>query len=152
MSDIDPGEHLRLLSRVVGQMHFQGDDVEEAWSEGLVAITEAAKSYDPGKGPVANWLARNIRWSLSTWRSNRRYTINMPVDLEYPREDAISKAQFNELLHLMRENLTVIEQKIMFMTAVGYNGKEIAIHLKLEEMAVSRAKRKAREKLKKFYE
>lgn len=69
----DPSPHLALIHRVVNQMGIVGSDKEEAFSEGLVAITVAAQKYDPKRGvPLANWLAKNIRWSLQNWRSEQR--------------------------------------------------------------------------------
>lgn len=69
----DPSPHIPLIHRVIHQMGIAGSDQEEAFSEGLVAITVAAQKYDPSRGvPLVNWLGKNIKWSLQNWRSEQR--------------------------------------------------------------------------------
>lgn len=69
----DPSPHIPLIYRVVNQLGIQGSDKEEAFSEGLVAITLAAKKYDPSLGvPLVNWLGKNLNWSLRNWRKEQR--------------------------------------------------------------------------------
>jgi len=69
----NPADHLALIHRVINQMGISENERDEAFSESLVAITEAAQSFDPTKGSVAGWLARNIRWSIKTWQLKQMY-------------------------------------------------------------------------------
>ncbi len=76
---VDAGQHLPLINRVIGQIGLRGDIAEEAYSEGLVAITEAAQTYDPAKGPLAHWLANNIKWRILDWRNREIGFRGVPI-------------------------------------------------------------------------
>lgn len=80
MTDVvDAGQHLPLINRVIGQIGLRGDLAEEAFSEGLVAITEAAQTYNPEKGPLAHWLANNIKWRILDWRNREIGFRGVPI-------------------------------------------------------------------------
>lgn len=82
-SNVDPSPHIPLIYRVINQMGIEGSDKEEAFSEGLVIITRAAKKYDPSRGvPLANWLGKNLNWSLRNWRSEQRRIANFEAPTE----------------------------------------------------------------------
>lgn len=147
MSPVDPSEHIRLIYRVINQMGIKYSDKDEAFSEGLVALTEAAQTFDPERNvPVAAWLARNIRWSLKTWRANQYWSYQIPVQAE-AKESVDYRTEFNEVLKKLSSVLSPREQLILLATALGYNGVEVAKFLHLEPMAVSRRKAKIRKKL-----
>lgn len=146
MAKVDAGQHIPLIHRVINQMGFEGTDREEAFSEGLVAITEAAIKYDPSKNvPVASWLARNIRWSLINWRNSQRQTYQLE-DVETPKDSLTDRVELLEALFHVNQ-LPPIQRQIILATARGIPGKRIAESLGITEVAVSRAKKKAQEKL-----
>lgn len=156
MPDVDPSEHLRLITHVIRQMGIEDREADEAYSEGLVAITEAAISYDPKYNvPVASWLARNIRWSIKTWQLKQLYNFSQPLPeiVESTDLDNLeSRVAFNDLVRLMQKVLNQREQFILIASAMGYEGKEIAEKLGIGEMSVVRDKARARRKLKEFTE
>lgn len=76
---VDVGKHLPLIHRVIGQIGLRGDLADEAYSEGLVAIVEAAKTYDPSKGPVAHWLANNVKWRILDVRNRELRFRGYPI-------------------------------------------------------------------------
>lgn len=146
MSEVDASEHLRLISRVIGQMGLYGDTAEEAFSEGLVHITIAAKSYDPTKGiPVPNWLARNIKWGILNWLRTQRqaYPIKDTV-YEDKRPELQIKVEFNELLDKINSLLSERDKNILLATAAGYSGIDIAKRLGINSVAVHRSLAKSR--------
>lgn len=146
---VDAGEHIPLIYRVIHQMHLVGDTAEEAFSEALVAITVAAQTYDPGYNvPVANWLARNIRWSLQTWLHKQHATVDISIiPIENTRETLQSKTELNDVLMLARNILTPMEYEVIMADAAGYSGREIAKHLGMPAVWVSRTKFKGQEKM-----
>lgn len=79
MEAIDVGQHLPLIHRVIKQIGLQGDLAEEAFSEGLVAIVEAAQTYNPEKGPLAHWLANCIKWRILDTRKNELRYRGFPI-------------------------------------------------------------------------
>lgn len=175
----DPSPHLALIYRVAEQMGFKGSDKDEAFSEGLVAITVAAQKYDPARGvPLANWLGKNIRWSLQDWRANqrRRTEFEAPVPVSQAvihnvfesahisslgsstvrhigTLNQASVAQLENHLALkeaweaMPEILTPLERNVIIMHALEIPGVEIAEHLGITTVAVSRHKKRAQAKL-----
>jgi RNA polymerase sigma factor (sigma-70 family) len=152
-------------------MGLYGDMKEEAFSEGLVAITEAAKTYDPSKGiPVAHWLAKNIRWSLATWITKQRATLSVEASLPWQKinweatspttlrdtleavkegsQDALSaRTELASLLRRMQVLLTQDERLILLYSAAGYKGIEIAKMSGLSPVQVSILKTGAQRKL-----
>lgn len=145
---IDPSEHLKLIHRVIHQMGLHGDEAEEAYSESLVAITTAAQTYDPGKGvPLANWLAKNIRWGIQNWRHKQRPSYPIMDVVETPRDVLSARTDFKAVLTQVEKLLTPLERQVILAGAWGYSGKEIARALKITEVEVSRAKTRARAKL-----
>ena len=164
VSDVDPAKHLPLIHRVINQMHLYGDLKEEAYSEGLVVIAEAAKEYDPSKGvPVAHWLAKNIRWGLATWITKQRETVSLdrprgpnnkslydvPKEALAAPQDALSgRTELTELLGRMQQILTQDERLVLLYSAAGYKGIEIAKMSGMSPVQVSLLKTSAQKKLK----
>lgn len=169
---VDPAQHLPLIHRVISQMHLYGDMKEEAYSEGLVAITEAAQTYDPSKGiPVAHWLAKNIRWSLATWIAKQRVNVSLEarplrlvgdkerdivpnpsigsrLEAREGSEEAFSRRiELNSLLGRMQELLTQDERLVLLYHAAGYKGIEIAKMSGMSPVQVSLLKTAAQRKL-----
>lgn len=146
--EIDASPHLPLIHRVIGQMGLQGDEKEEAFSEALVAIVEAAKKYDPNRNvPLANWLAKNIRWSIANWLDRQHYTVQMPMTIEAPKVGLSDVAELNEVLAKARAVLTPQEHQILMATAYGYKGIEIAKALGISTGQVSWIKTTAQKKM-----
>lgn len=152
--EVDPAAHLPLIQRVISQMNLSEWERDEAFSEGLVAITEAAKSYDPKYNvPVASWLAKNIRWSIKSWQLKQMYNWSQPypeVVVAPDHQELESRAALQDLVRLIQQHLTERQKWIIVGTALGYEGKEIAKALGIGEMTVVRERRKAQAKLKEF--
>lgn len=107
----DPSEHLPLIYRVINQMGIA--DREEAFSEGLVAITVAAQEFDPARGvPLANWLGKNIRWSLQNWQQKNRRRASQ----EAPHE--ISRAVVHNVME-SEQDVHVGASTLKFMQGAG---------------------------------
>lgn len=157
-TEVDAGQHLLLINRVINQMGLRGDVAEEAYSEGLVIITEAAQRYDPDRGvPVANWLGNNIRWSLLSWlRKERRPSFhndeNEKVIIQTPTktDQGYQKVFIEELIQAMKDRLTEKEYQVMMLTAMEFNGKEVCAKLGMTAVQVTRAKKNARKKIEDF--
>jgi len=177
---VDAGQHIPLINRVIGQMGLRGDAADEAFSEGLVGLVEAAKSYDPTRGPLAHWLAKCIRWKIINLHNKERIHFGRPIvnkfgnpeergytgfkvsgagkidigtahlDIEDQQNYMQNRQELAELLVAMHEQLTELEYRILILGAMGYQGQEIAREFNLHPVAVSRAKKTARAKLEKF--
>ena len=68
---VDASEHIGVLHHVVksATMNIPEHLQDEALSEGMVLLVQAAKSYDPKHGvPVHYWLAKKLRWGLLNWK------------------------------------------------------------------------------------
>lgn len=109
-------------------MGITGSDREEAFSEGLVAITVAAQKFDPSRNvPLANWLGKNIRWDLQNWRENQRKRNNF----EAPHE--VSQAVVHNVLE-SNARTQVSHATVRFMGTVGLTSvAQIENHLALRE-------------------
>jgi RNA polymerase sigma factor (sigma-70 family) len=147
--EVDAGQHIPLIKRVIGQMGLRGDAADEAFSEGLVGLVEAAKSYDPARGPLAHWLAKCIRWKILNQRSSSSTSVPIEtIPLIHNRSNYMEhRAELSELITKMQSALTELEYQIIVMGAMGYQGQEIAKQFNLHPVAISRAKKTARAKL-----
>ena len=130
-------------------MGLRGDTAEEAFSESLVIITEAAMSYDPRHNvPLVNWLGRNIRWGLYKWLDKQHPAVN--IDDTMPlraREESFSKViEYRELLDRLAR-LTELERTVLLAEAFGWKGVEVARKLGISPVRVSKIKHRARKKL-----
>lgn len=144
---IDPSPHLALINRVSGQLGLRGSTREEAFSEGLVIITEAAQTFDPSKGPLVNWLANNIRWGLIRWLNTQRVEYPIETSVE-PSRDAINGfVELNAAVSLAKEILTPQEYQIIMWSALEYSNQDIAKSLGISPGWCSRLKEKAQRKL-----
>lgn len=67
----DPGDYLYLVApavRVVVARTGRRDLWEELWSEGLVALVECARLYDPDRGAsFATWARAKLPYLLFDW-------------------------------------------------------------------------------------
>lgn len=166
---VDPSPHIPLIHRVINQMGIQGTDAEEAFSIGLVAITEAARTFnpdrsDPAKGGLdsllAAWLSKHIRWGIQNWRSQERKHQNFYFIVKEGGEEIMNEPEDSkntlEFSEEMRETLALVqsvcdetEQKVIISLALGYSGREICQKFGMTPVQVTRAKQRAREKLEK---
>lgn len=175
---VDPSPHIPLIYRVCNQMGIHGTDAEEAFSLGLVAIVEAAIKYDPTRNvPVANWLARNIRWSLQSWRRDQRTRENYEAPAEVSAAvihnfaessqgtsgtpnvtkligntaklsaDNVSTFAGRQDLCEAINSLPPVERQVIIASIQGYSGLDISKALRITPVAVSRARTKAHAKL-----
>lgn len=149
---VDASQHLALINRVISQMGLRGDVAEEAFSEGLVIITEASQKFDPNKQvPVANWLALNIRWSLRNWLRKQHLAISIESSTGGFIDDKASADNGFELKETLARIETLLSQEerfIVLASAIGYSGEEIAHVLKIAPSWVSRLKKRAQRKIK----
>lgn len=147
---LNPAEHMPLIYRVIGQMGLSNYEIEEAYSEGLVAITEAARTFDPDKGvPPAYWLAQNIRWSLNTWiaKERRRQSRHSPMGLEVSEVPFSSPYGFGLTIAQANTILSEEERLVLYALAWGYKGTEVAKRLGRSSSYVTTVKQAAQRKL-----
>lgn len=135
-------------------MGLSGDEAEEVESECLVTLTKACQTYDASKGvPLANWLARNIRWSIQNMRRKNNRTLGRVVDFKSVTASLDdSGTELRALVAKAAQVLTPVELEIILAGAWGYKQSEIARKLNMSPVSVFRAKKKAREKLEKIRE
>ena len=169
---IDPSPHIPLIYRVINQMSIPPGEADEAFSVGLVSITEASCKYDPSKNvPIANWLGRNIRWSLQTWRKGVRNRVDHESHIVHDTRttgalltpDIVTEEYLGHLnltapdleAHVALKDtfkaiqeLPALQRSVILGTILGYNGVELAEALDVTTVAVSRARKKAQATLK----
>lgn len=149
--DVDVGQHIRLISRVIGQMNFPPSMVDEAFSEGLVGIVEAGRTFDPSYNvPLANWLAQNIRWHLAKWRAAQIPSIPIP-EFHEGKPETFMSSELKEVFAIMDTVLTEQERQVILGTALGYKGVELAKALGVTNIQIHRIKHRATDKLKEAY-
>lgn len=146
--EIDAGEHIPLIYRVIHQMGLSPDQAEEAFSESLVTITEAAKTYDPSKNvPVANWLAQNIRWGIYRWLGQQKPLIPLEFLPEEPHAAENASAELKEVLRKADKVLDKREKLVLMGLALGYSGREIATAMGINPVMVTVIKQRVQRKL-----
>ena len=155
---VDPSPHIPLIHRVIHQMGIRGSDAEEAFSVGLVAITEAAQNFNPEKGVLVSWLANYVRWQIKAWQYKERRHHHFSFMRKEDGEEVMIEPEDNknslEFSEEMRETLALVqkvcdetEQKVIISLALGYTGREICQKFGMTPVQVTRAKQRARQKL-----
>lgn len=148
MTKVDVTQHLPLISRVIGQMHLKADERDDAFSEGFLALVKASSTYDPSRNiPLANWLAKNIRWGILNWRHKQGSFLYLTIPIEAPRNTLEDKLSLSEAITKVEQLLNPTERYVVLQSAVGYKGTEIAEQLKISTVQVSRIKHAAQGKL-----
>lgn len=97
-------------------MGLKGDMADEAFSEGLLAIHEAALKYDPSREvPLVNWLGTSVRWSLRRWRDRQYRESSYLVSQETNRTVSANIMESNRLpesgetvRHVTQETLDIL--------------------------------------------
>lgn len=146
---VDASQHLGLIHHVIKQMGITGTDAEEAFSESLVTIVVAAEEYDPSRNvPLANWLAKNIRWRIQNMRAAQHATLPLEAVIEPSREAITSLIEYKEVLARLETLLTTEERQVILAGAIGFKGIEIAKALHTTPVQISRIRKRALEKLK----
>jgi len=159
-TQVDPADHIGVLHHVVKSM--QPSLQEEALSEGLVLLVEAAQSYDAKyKIPPHYWIAKKLRWGLLNWkwREIKRHGQNESLtgvereiieggsaswsasdaakDLSYTYEDLHeARVELEALVALAQENLDDREYLAIFGPAWGLHMKELSHLLKANPLQI----------------
>jgi RNA polymerase sigma factor (sigma-70 family) len=152
-------------------MGIKGSDAEEAFSIGLVAITEAAHSFNPEKSNpekggveslLAAWLAKHVRWGIQNWqyqerKHNNLYFVTRRGNGETMTIEPEDSKDVIELSEVMRETLALVqevcdetEQRVIMSLALGYTNQEICRKFGMTPVQVTRAKKRARFKLEQY--
>lgn len=137
-----------LIYHVIGQMGLRSNEVDEAFSEALVSLAKAEKSFNPDKGvPRANWLAMNVRWDLLIWAGYERRRQAATMSLESTEVPFSAFMDFAHSMRQIRAQLTEEEFLVVSALAWGYTGGEVAKVLRRSQTYVSDVKASAQAKL-----
>lgn len=167
---VDASKHIGVLHHVVksATMNIPEHLQDEALSEGMVLLVQAAKSYDPKHGvPEHYWLAKKIRWGLQNWKMRevragyQAYTFE-EVDylLKLSRElrenedltyDAIGqhalKLELEQLVQAASQVLSDQEYIAIFGPAFGLHMKELSHILEANPNQIKAMQARGRERI-----
>jgi len=146
---VDPSLHLGLVWRVIHSMDIPSHYKDEAFSEGLVALTIAAKRFDPSRTvPLANWLGMSLRWSLGRWRRKEAQRQHLSLEEIQPiyHESLEDRLLIKETLKAS-EVLTDTEFISLFGPAIGMKQCELSHELAMAGVGIARTREQARQKV-----
>ena len=157
---IDASEHIGILHHVVqsATMSIPYHMRDEALSEGLVLLTQAAKSYDPKRGvPAHFWLAKKLRWGLQNWKLRESHAApdgalswQEGVD-EEPKYDPVglheARLELETLVELAKDTLTDKEYLTLFGPAFGLHMKELSHLLGANPTQIKAIRTRARDRI-----
>ena len=146
---VDPSLHLGLVWRVIHSMDIPSHYKDEAFSEGLVALTIAAKRFDPSRTvPLANWLGMSLRWSLGRWRRKEAQRQHLSLEEIRPiyHESLEDRLLIKETLKAS-EVLTDTEFISLFGPAIGMKQCELSHELAMAGVGIARTREQARQKV-----
>ena len=167
---IDASEHIGVLHHVVksATMNIPEHLQDEALSEGMVLLVQAAKSYDPKHGvPVHYWLAKKLRWGLLNWKNNeaRRhhagsympdeydqvFDFSGPYDIESfvydPTAQHQTRLELEALVSLATKHLSDKEYIAIFGPAFGLHMKELSHILEANPNQIKAMQARGRERI-----
>lgn len=147
---INPDDHIGVLHHVVSKMPSAMQD--EAFSEGLVLLVEAAQSYNSKHGvPAHYWIAKKLRWGLLNWkwREIKRHGLNTELgEKEYSFASAHeARVELERLVELAREFLDDREYLSVFGPAWGLHMKELSHLLKANPSQIMELQSTARTRI-----
>ena len=146
---VDPSPHLGLVWRVIHSMDIPSHYRDEAFSEGLVALTVAAKRFDPSRTvPLANWLGMSLRWSLGRWRRKEAQRQHLSLEEIRPvhHDSPDHRLRLEETLKAS-ETLTDAEFIALFGPAIGMKQCELSHELSMAGVGIAKAREQARQKV-----
>ena len=145
--------YLPIIDTLINQLMIPSWLTDEAYSEGLVAITEAARLFDPTRGvDLEAWLWLKTRYLLIDWmrRSMKTpYDLLGDGDLPAPQEPE-HMAEINIVTHqvsIVVQTLTITERVVLLAPASGYNATEINKALHINGLEQGRIRQEARQKV-----
>lgn len=140
---LDASEHLGILHHVIHSpsMNIPAHMKDEALSEGLVILTDAALRFDPSRGvPPHYWLAKKLRWSLTNWLTSERRrhglndSYNVPCENHAAEwhdagEDIPALIDMQEQ-HEMHEILAICKERLPEHIFIALFGNEYGMQMK----------------------
>ncbi|WP_247233897.1 RNA polymerase sigma factor [Telluribacter sp. SYSU D00476] len=116
------------------------DDAEEILNEGFFKVFQHLNKYDPSQ-PFKAWLRTIlINTAISHYRKNVKYTRDTVglEDAAYPKfdDDVIDKITAEEILELVQQIKPIYRTVFMMYVVDGYNHREIADQLNINEATV----------------
>jgi len=127
------------------------EEAEEVLNEGFLKVFQNLDKYDPGQ-PFKAWLRTIvINTAISYYRKNQKYnrdTVGLE-DATYPRFDdhVIEKITAEEILGLVQQIKPVYRSVFLMYVIDGYNHREIADIMQLNEATVRSHYMRARARL-----
>lgn len=107
---IDVSEHIDLLGSVIRKMNIPPYLADEAFSEGLVALTKAAQKFREEEGvPVEAWLRKYIQWELLNWQ-HQEYRHNSSEVQEWDESPIIPVELNVQQRLLLKEIILAVDQ------------------------------------------
>jgi RNA polymerase sigma-70 factor (ECF subfamily) len=135
------------------------EEAEEVLNEGFLKVFNNIERYDPGH-PFKAWLRTiMVNTAISYYRKHKKHNEDM-VSLEdapYPRfdEDIVSQITADEILKLINEIKPIYKNVFLMYVVDGYNHREIAEMLEINEATVRshyvRARARLQHLIKKYY-
>ena len=161
---IDPAEHLGMLHHVVHSpsLGIPFELRDEAVSEGMVLLVQAAQSFDAKHGvPPHYWIAKKLRWGLLNWKlreiakqgQNQTYDYTCNIhdnghpaseDLEAYQPDWATIREIREILELCAQTLPDDIYLALIGPALGLQMKELSHALKANPMQIQALQTKGR--------
>lgn len=167
-----------LVVKIARSYFIVGGDIEDLVQEGMIGLYKAIKGYSTHKETTFKTFAvlcikHQIQTAIKRANTNKNKPLSsaislqsfshlndndnldfLPVELIFdttPAEKVIDKENFSNLEKIIKENLTLLELKVLKLYLQGYSYKEISNQLSLSNKTVdnclSRIKSKLRSKL-----
>ena len=148
---IDPSEHMGIIGAAIQRLNVPIQIQDEAYSEGLVALTRAASSFNPAFGvQPSTWLMNKVGHVLREWlyREYKQPEMASLEDCDCAGPDHMeSCAFFSQVRQTAIVALSQEEHMAIFAQACGYRTTEVAQVLRKTESQVKRFRDSGREKL-----
>lgn len=131
---VDPSEHIGMLHHVVQSATLNMPDFlkDEALSEGLVLLTQAAQSFDyRHRVPPGHWIAIKLRWGLLNWRNREAYKHGMDQYIEDSPEELMREVlEDAEAALALRELLIECQARLPADVYLALVGPAYGLHMK----------------------
>ncbi|MCD8006588.1 MAG: sigma-70 family RNA polymerase sigma factor [Oscillospiraceae bacterium] len=150
--------HLETVKRLAGIYSTGGFDFDDLYSEGLMGLMNAVKTFDESKGATFgtySYSCINNRMMNSMRRSKRIHGSEEPIDdLEVavtssPESILLSNEGASELMEIAESRLSSLEDSVLRCYLEGKSHAEIANELGITLKSVDNALQRIRRKLRK---
>lgn len=130
-------KNLGLVKEIVRQFRPPNrTEYDEYVQVGTIGLLKAIRKHDPARGALSTIAWRHIKWEIIRYIKKSKRG-NQKIESIDNHSESISYSEFN-MLDIVPDNLSELEQKILQMRIEGYKINDIILATGLDKYRLSK--------------